>query len=230
MDSSDALTRVVQANPAIAVLLMVRFPLLPPGHARAQMDVSSTRALRRAMEFRTSLALPFWDAAMFAACEATEPTEGLFSAALFHNQPSSSVLLRTETLCADQIRHAFADSNEHVMAILSEVETYDRVKLHIPMIDFHCRESDTSRKQVETMLKAMSASGYLLASGKSYHFIGRELLTFAEMTRFLGRALLFGPIVDRTWVAHQLIEGRAALRVSSRPGYGGPPRVIGEVG
>lgn len=31
---------------------------------------------------------------------------------------------------------------------------------------------------------------------------------------FLGRALLFTPVVDGRWVAHQMIEGQCALRVS----------------
>jgi hypothetical protein len=59
--------------------------------------------------------------------------------------------------------------------------------------------------------------------------MGWDLLPDESLVRFLGKVLLFAPIVDRAWVAHQLIEGACALRISSRAGYGGPPRLVAEL-
>ena len=79
---------------------------------------------------------------------------------------------------------------------------------------------------VVSSLKLLKQPGALLSSGKSYHFYGANLLTDEDLRIFLGRALLFAPITDKTWIAHQLIEGSCALRISSRKDYGGPPKII----
>jgi hypothetical protein len=39
-----------------------------------------------------------------------------------------------------------------------------------------------------------------------------------ELAKFFGKAILLGPLVDRNYVAHQLINGSAALRIVSLAG------------
>jgi hypothetical protein len=72
--------------------------------------------------------------------------------------------------------------------------------------------------------------GFLVETDKSYHFYGTKLLEEKELVEFLGRALLFAPIVDRAWISHQLIELCCALRISSRQPDGKPLAVIRLVG
>lgn len=54
----------------------------------------------------------------------------------------------------------------------------------------------------------------MLETDRSYHFYGAELQTVSEQTAFLARALFYSPIVDRAWIAHQLIDKRSNLRIA----------------
>ena len=69
--------------------------------------------------------------------------------------------------------------------------------------------------------------GFLLNSGKSYHFIGTSMVAESALYGLMGRLIMFNPIVDKSWVAHQLVEGYCALRVTEKDG--GIPGVIREV-
>ncbi len=79
-----------------------------------------------------------------------------------------------------------------------------------------------------TVLKVLGLSGFVLLSAKSYHFYGGELMEEVDLCRFLGKAFLFTPIVDRAWIAHQLMASACAPRVSQRPQYGAP-KVVARV-
>jgi hypothetical protein len=65
----------------------------------------------------------------------------------------------------------------------------------------------------------------LVNSGRSYHFYGDRLLTTSKWREVLLRASLLAPIVDGRWITHQLLQGYAALQVSSHPALGSPPVV-----
>jgi len=138
--------------------------------------------------------------------------------------------LQTEIFSrADHLRlcDVSLDSNR-MLALQSRVLLRDGNSRHIPMLDFHVPASDRSLRSVMTVLKVLRLSGFVLLSGKSYHFYGDELMEEGELCRFLGKALLFTPIVDRAWIAHQLMASACALRVSQRPQYGAP-KVVARV-
>jgi hypothetical protein len=230
VDSSDVLARVVASNGAIRSLTLVRFPILPPGDERAPLEHASAKAVAAAKELRGSIKLPFWDAAMLMSALAASPTSGLFQAALFHNVPGAPLVLDRDQVSPARLRHSYESATDaEIVAVLSRVGTQDGHDRHIPMLDFHVAENDSSQSSVIEVVRALHLRGYVLASGKSYHFIGSNLISPKELIALLGRALLFTPIVDRTWIAHQLVEGNCALRISTRKGYGGPPRVVAEV-
>ena len=85
------------------------------------------------------------------------------------------------------------------------------------MIDFHCPAQADNDELVSSTIAALAIGpGYLVESGESYHFYGLGLLSDSDLPAFLGKILLLCPIVDRAWVAHQLMEGVCALRVSPR--------------
>ena len=56
------------------------------------------------------------------------------------------------------------------------------------------------------------------------HFIGTKLIADSELTTFLGKLLMYNPIIDKSWIAHQLIEKYCALRISYKNGV--IPKVI----
>ena len=64
----------------------------------------------------------------------------------------------------------------------------------------------------------MSGSGFILNSGNSYHYISKKLTTENGLLDFLGRAILYGPLTDVRWIAHQIIERSFTLRIGMKNG------------
>src|SRR5262249_21914021 len=109
----------------------------------------------------------------------------------------------------------------------SRVEVKTGELRHIPMIDFHCPATGDNNELVLAAIDTLEVGpGFLIESGKSYHFLGLELLSENALPQFLGKLLLLSPTIDRAWVAHQLIESACALRVSPRMDGGLGPRVL----
>jgi hypothetical protein len=82
------------------------------------------------------------------------------------------------------------------------------------MLDFRIRPSVENEQLAVDILTRMSTSGTLFNSGNSYHFYGDKLIDEKQLLEFLGKAALFAPFVDQRWIAHQMIEGACALRIS----------------
>ena len=79
---------------------------------------------------------------------------------------------------------------------------------HIPMIDFDCNfEEAVSIAQKQKM------DGAIVASGKSYHFYGFDLLKQQENIDFLN-SLKEQHGVDHGWVGYQLKRGYSNLRIT----------------
>lgn len=83
------------------------------------------------------------------------------------------------------------------------------------------------RKIVEAVAERLFEGGsILLESGESYHAYGARLMSEEQFRRFLGKALLCAPIVDRAYLAHQWTEGRCALRLTAGGGKSNVPKVV----
>ena len=83
------------------------------------------------------------------------------------------------------------------------------------MIDFHINPSEDNLKTVDKVLSKLELkNGFLINSGKSYHFISKNLVTQDQLNTLLAKMIFFTPIIDRNWVAHQIIEKMCALRVT----------------
>jgi hypothetical protein len=97
------------------------------------------------------------------------------------------------------------------------------------MLDFSQAAAARALQLVKGVVETIGLTGYILESGRSYHFYGEQLLDDSQWLRFLAESLLFGPVVDRRWVAHQLIESASALRISAGPNGAPIPRVVDRV-
>jgi hypothetical protein len=84
-------------------------------------------------------------------------------------------------------------------------------------------------QRVKAVARSLGLHGYIAHSGKSYHFYGSDLMEGDHLMRMLAKALLFAPIVDRAWVAHQLVEKACGLRISPGKTYTQSPVVIDQV-
>ncbi len=116
-----------------------------------------------------------------------------------------------------------------------------RVKLksgeirHVPQIDFACPCSVSNAERVTKCLShfVKAKAGYLLRSGRSYHYYGPVLLSERGWEVFIGNALLCNqvgkkPVVDTRWFAYSMRRGFSNLRIiasTEKPG----PKVITKI-
>ena len=107
--------------------------------------------------------------------------------------------------------------------------TQDDKVMHLPMLDFHCRASSDNDALVVAVLKELGLQGYVAKSGRSYHYYGRRLMSEQDLITMLGRALLYSPIIDRAWIAHQLLERSCGLRISPGKDYKNCPEFFCEI-
>jgi hypothetical protein len=170
--------------------------------------------LREALQVRAAYALPFWDAVMLRCFRATCDISNLLDAAMLHRSHNEEIISRREVLNGT-LGQLCSKEAEDMLAVTSRVYLSDGSLMHIPMVDFHCPKSEASLDVVRSVAQRLFPSGSLLLdSGQSYHAYGRNLVTPDGLMDFLATALLFAPIIDHAYCAHQILERRCALRMS----------------
>ena len=106
---------------------------------------------------------------------------------------------------------------------------------HIPQIDFACVKSSTNlRRMIKCLRRFVKIKpGYILESGRSYHYYGARLLDQRQREIFVGNCLLCNPagkkpIVDTRWFAYSLRRGFSNLRIAasdSKP----EPKIVAKI-
>ena len=227
---SHAIAEVVRSSKHIGLVEFVR---VPASSRTVQERVSLTPpvadVLQHALELREGTGLPFWDSAMVSSFGIGDVVDPLLRAAVHHNPRPPTLARLSRTDCTPENIQALASlclEGEGV-ALLSAVTVDDGGTRHFRMLDFHLPCGRENQATAVASLDALrSGQGFLVESGKSYHFLGVDTVSSEELMAFLARALLLGPVVDRAWIAHQMLEGRCALRVSSRVGQTNMPKVV----
>jgi hypothetical protein len=173
--------------------------------------------LLSAANLQGDVPMPLWEAVLRRILEHPEWLESsLLSVAGVHDRLPDvrSDLPRTVVLRGALASAAAECRDNQIVVLTSELEMTDGSVAHIPMLDFACPDSEQNLRVVERVLAELGEPGAILASGSSFHFYGSQPLTEPERIRFLARALLFAPIVDSRWVAHDLLERASSLRIS----------------
>jgi hypothetical protein len=162
----------------------------------------------------------FWEYVVSQAIDLPAPDRrALLDAALRHNSDSVIAMEMTIAELTEALQNRrFSDLPprtlislaSHVSPPPGETGTW-----HLPMLDLAAPVGDAGRDAVLDALSSLDLRGIVLESGKSFHFISDRVLPEAETWQLLGRAQLLSPIVDARWVAHQLIDGGCALRIST---------------
>lgn len=199
---------------------LLRFAVAGRMQHRTRSD-AVLRAVEAARARKAESHQPFWDA-LFDQMPSLGPADvsEILRLARFHQSMDTVATripfaLRGSGLKGVLARHDVIPENE-ILALSSRLVLASGAEAHLPMLDYRVPITRENAGLILDQLKAMQASGWLFASGRSYHFLGDSLLDGAAgLAHFLGQALLFSPIVDGRWLAHQLIEGACALRVSS---------------
>lgn len=228
----DVIHTFLLRHPLISQLVLFEPQSPLPLQDRLQLDPEAGKILEQGLAIRQKLGLPFWDSVLVASFGSGEAALPLLRNADFHNLN----LRRKIQVIAAQWSQALVDSEVcalhkgNMLVLSSCVQLSSKQTAHIPMLDFHIPSNMKNQKVAEVIARKLDPNGgFLLESGKSYHFYGKSLLTEADFRQFLSHALLFSPVVDRAWIAHQLIENAAGLRISEKEDGGHIPFVVLEL-
>lgn len=169
---------------------------------------------KMALLMRDQLKMPFWSSLMISNLDNKNWSKKCVLAANRHNKNDGYIVLSPE-----QYRSHIPDLEQGGYGINSSMTLFDGRVLHLPMIDFHIRKSKINEDIVCVVCESlMPEGGYILDSGNSYHFVGKNLISEDQLLNLLAKAILFTPIVDEIWVAHQIIERSCTLRIGYKNG------------
>lgn len=160
----------------------------------------------------------FWEFALQASISADQPTRAALVAGALRHDPGTT--LRSELSLVEFARSLEAGEfarlpSRTIVCLVSQVETRKGEQLHIPMLDLGTPVSPAGEAACLDAVQALGLTGLLFDSGGSYHFYADQLVNERRFQSLLASAQLLSPIVDSRWISHQMIDGRAALRVST---------------
>jgi hypothetical protein len=203
---------------------------LPLLQARFNLTAAERGVYERALELRRRTGLCFWDAALLELPFVPDAVRLLDAAMMHVSLRGDEKILSWSEISSGGLERAcaeFSQEGEASLTLLSEVVCRDGSIGHLPMLDFHAFKSPANQLLVEAAATRLFPDGsILLDSGESYHAYGTRIISQEDFRRFLGNAMLLAPIVDRPYVAHQLIEGRCALRLTQGGGKSRVPMVV----
>lgn len=217
----DVILWLCDRHSEISTLSYILPDNLADSHQRAIAPKDEQSAVRFALDQREQIGLPFWDGILLFCVQHRKLVPELLKQSAQHNTfvGVERTINRPEFTKGQLITLIRATDPSKMLALSSRVRLQNGEERHFAMLDFRCPSAPDMLHPVVHICKQIGLqSGFVIDSGNSYHVYGTELLTNQQLIRFLGTALLFAPIVDRPWVAHQLIEGACALRISPRRG------------
>jgi hypothetical protein len=226
--------RIVAAHPEITQVFFGKPAVNPSFPKRCKLSVSDLQVVRLAEQQwrRQDYNFPFLDAVMMSLLRSEKISEGVLTGTTFHQGIAKTQFAITSELVSDQkVAELAQEIRPNMMfSLCSKVRLKDGSTRHIPMMDFHCSANKYSLSLVCKIAQRFGVGrGFVLATERSYHFYGIQLLSESDLASFLGRALLFSPIVDHVWISHQLIDMCCALRISASRAGSNVPRVVAVV-
>lgn len=234
MDAITTVTRIVSAHPEIAHVFFGQPNINPPFQKRLKLSEPDLRIFHLAEQqwWKRENGFPFLDNLMLALLRSESTSEALLEGAVFHQGISESQFSLTSDSLTEQkvVELAHNVPSGKMLTMCSEVRLKDGSTRHIPMMDFQCPANEHSLLLVREVAQLFRVGpGFIVATRNSYHFYGIQLVSTSEMANFLGRALLFSPIVDQVWIGHQLIDLCCALRIADYRDAKRPSKVVAVV-
>jgi hypothetical protein len=179
-------------------------------------DKNTLELFDKALQIKSLYGIPFWDSLMTSTFIVPEFDDQVFIEALSHTD--NDFYTELNRLNFDSFSSKL-DMVEENLAAASKVKVRGDAEMHICMIDFNIPFSKNGTYVVKRLLKTMNQQGYLLCSGKSYHFYGRNLMTKGDYMKFLIKLIFLSPIVDKNWVIHQVLREQSFLRITKKYGH-----------
>jgi hypothetical protein len=228
MTTTEVVTVLVSENEAISAVFSFVYRHPPLLQQRLTLSSDECEILGKAMVLRKKSCLPFWEALMLSCFGEPRDFRRLLREAAFHQSHKASLqrITRHEVL-AGHLGHLInSQPIGHHLSFSSRIELAGIGLGQLPLMDFHCPESaENDRLVSEVCGQLFRHAALIFSSGESYHALGLEPMDEQAFPVFLTRSLLFAPIVDARYVAHQLLEGACALRLSSSTEKPNQPRL-----
>jgi hypothetical protein len=218
MPTAQILKSLISENQIISAIFVFKYRNPPALQQRLELTLEENTVLAKATALRNFSRLPFWEALMLSCFGEQRDFSRLLREAMFH-QPHANSLLRIsrDEVLVDRLPELMdMQPTGHHLSFISKIELEGGITKQLPLLDFHCPESVENDRLVSEVCKRLFQNTTLVfSSGKSYHALGLEPLDELGFRKFLARSLFFAPIVDARYVAHQLLEGECALRLSN---------------
>ena len=227
--AAELIGELLRLHPDIQTLNLFEPLPVPLAQARLGGDDTSNQILTQGLELRAAWGTPFWDAVLMSCFGRGRAALPVLMQAQFHNSgPRRDIQVESDRWKAPHWTQLMNEvASGRMLVFSSRVVLRNGEIRHIPMLDFHCPASSKNEELAVLAAGLLdTGGGFLLESGDSYHFYGRVLFDEATLVSFLGRALLMAPIIDRAWIAHQLIERVCGLRISKKSSDGDEPAVV----
>jgi hypothetical protein len=219
----EVISEIASANASVIAVRVFPFQASPLLQQRVELKSAAELALlESALMKKRNSGVPFWEALLTAVASSGLCSPSIIRAALLHQENGEY-----SAVPVDDIARFVRNNEAREWAANSAVAVPGADVAHIPMLDFKVPVSARALVVVQEVVRQLGLTGYILDSGRSYHFWGRNLISTQELQVLLARFVLLHPISDKSWAAHQLMEGSASLRISAR--YGRLPEVVGEV-
>jgi len=208
------LRNLLEKNPNISKFRFFKFTFKNRVQDRiTDLTQSEKRLLDGCIKHKEKYSCSFWESYIRSG---SDTSSRLFEHATFHNQNNEYINIESKEV----FEFINAKDIENI-AINSQVILNDGRKLHIPMLDFELPYSEGNIEIIRNVICNLKLKGAIFNSGKSYHFVGYELISEGELIDLLAKFSLLYPISDSAWCSHQIIERSASLRVSKK--YGSLP-------
>jgi hypothetical protein len=217
VDTIDIIKEIVRNDNNITGIYVHTFPCAPGLEDRIHFTKLERTHYNVALKLREKHHVPFWDALMLSFYNKKKYSERIFENILNSHAKRIKRYISREELLNTSIINDLKNSNENY-ALNSKVETISGKKnTHLLLLDFHIPENVNNQLIVENICKLLKLkTGYLLKSGKSYHFIGNNIISTYKLISFISKCLFFTPIIDKSWIAHQLIDKSCSLRFTKK--------------
>jgi len=225
----ELIAEILRAHPEIRWIHLFEPEPVSLAQARLPKDEVTRDIVTCGIALRATYGTPFWDSVLVSCFGRGRAALPVLQQAQVHNlAPRRDLEVEADQWEDGLWTQLLAGlAPERMLVFSSRVRLHTGEERHIPLLDLHCPASEQNEELGALAVELMDVGGgFLLQSGESYHFYGKELLDGRALVRFLGQALLLAPVIDRAWIAHQLIEGACALRISNKPSGSGEPVVV----
>jgi hypothetical protein len=151
----------------------------------------------------------------------TQPRERALAIreSLIHESPYAARVIDVND--SEQLRAEMTscDKPDVALSVTSRVlNTSGKLVGHMALMNLHPEGFETIDELRHAVHEVTGhSSGYLIHSGRYFHYYGRRLLTETEWQTFIGEFLMPCTMVSPRYIGHSLARGYCSLRLTAAP-------------